>query len=265
MVAALEGIGSEVDRGDESYDNCEDDGAVAKPGEQVAAKVTLIDENGSWILASIVSYNRRTTSYQVQDEDDATKIVELPASRIRRLHNESDDATRDLQKGDRVLAIFPETTSFYRAVISKSPKHNANGHIYEVVLKFEDDEDDAGRTPHRRVNIRYVLREHRPSSGVSHVPRGASHPDLINTDLPPSGMSTDVISRGHLPQIACGIHAGSIGHSNTSTHASNYSTGLSARDAKQKHTYYRQSNNSVSYELPAHRSQSTLECSHSYL
>ena len=176
----LEESGEDADD-DEAFEDSEDDDVVAKPGEQVAAKVTLVDENGSWILASVLHYNRRATTYQVQDEDDASKLIELPASRIRRLYDDRDSTTHDLQKGDRVLAIFPETTSFYRAVISKSPKRNASGHIYEVVLKFEDDEDDAGRTPHRRVNIRYVLREHYPaplSRSERHAFIPSTHPSV---------------------------------------------------------------------------------------
>ncbi|KAJ8605585.1 hypothetical protein CTAYLR_000015 [Chrysophaeum taylorii] len=156
----------------------EDEENVAKCGEQVAAKVTMVDENGSWILASVVSYSKHNDTYQVQDEDEATaKIIELPSSRIRRLYEDDADA-HDLQKGDRVLAIFPETTSFYRAVVSKTPKRNATGSVTEVVLKFEDDEDDAGRTPHRRVNIRYVLREQRPS-----VAQGGRRPGPATTNL----------------------------------------------------------------------------------
>lgn len=165
---------SQADESDDMALDDDEEENLAKVGEQVAAKVTLVDENGSWILASVVSYNKQTDTYQVQDEDEATtKIFELPSSRIRRLYDEDCEAN-DLQKGDRVLAIFPETTSFYRAVISKTPKRNANGSVSEVVLKFEDDEDDAGRTPHRRVNIRYVLREHRPNSAGSRRPPSAS-------------------------------------------------------------------------------------------
>jgi len=139
---------------------------IAKAGEQVAAKVTLVDENGSWILASVLSYSPHTVTYKVQDADDATKIIELPAFRIRRLNDSQYGTDCDLQKGDQVLAIFPETTSFYRAVVSKTPKRNVDGHIVEVVLKFEDDEDDSGRTPHRRVNVRYVLLEREQSESL---------------------------------------------------------------------------------------------------
>jgi SAGA-associated factor 29 len=59
------------------------------------------------------------------------------------------------------MAIFPETTSFYRATISKSPvwklDNRGNPVVKEIIVKFEDDEDAGGRTPHRRVPARYVI------------------------------------------------------------------------------------------------------------
>lgn len=60
------------------------------------------------------------------------------------------------------MAIFPETTSFYRAVVSKQPvwKKSSSGYqpiVKEMIVKFEDDEDDQGNTPHRRVPSRYVI------------------------------------------------------------------------------------------------------------
>ena len=146
----------------------ENDTGVARVHEQVAAKVSTTDENGSWILASVVRYDATSDAYAVQDEDDQ-KILELPASRIRRL-GVADDNLDELQKGERVVAIFPETTSFYRAMVSKAPKRGPGGSPpREVVLKFEDDEDDSGRTPHRRVSLRYVLRE-RPQAKAPRPP-----------------------------------------------------------------------------------------------
>ena len=75
----------------------ENDTGVARVHEQVAAKVSTTDENGSWILASVVRYDATSDAYAVQDEDDQ-KILELPASRIRRL-GVADDNLDELQKG----------------------------------------------------------------------------------------------------------------------------------------------------------------------
>ena len=151
----------------------ENDTGVARVHEQVAAKVSVDGlMNGSWILASVVRYDATSDAYAVQDEDDQ-KILELPASRIRRL-GVADDNLDELQKGERVVAIFPETTSFYRAMVSKAPKRGPGGSPpREVVLKFEDDEDDSGRTPHRRVSLRYVSARAAPSQGAAASPQTA--------------------------------------------------------------------------------------------
>jgi len=60
------------------------------------------------------------------------------------------------------MAIFPETTSFYRAVVSKQPVWKKSSSSYQPIVKelivtFEDDEDENGHTPHRRVPSRYVI------------------------------------------------------------------------------------------------------------
>lgn len=63
-------------------------------------------------------------------------------------------------KGKDVMAIFPETTSFYKAIVSKRPIWELERGIpcvKEVIVKFDDDEDSNGRTPHRRVPSRYVI------------------------------------------------------------------------------------------------------------
>jgi SAGA-associated factor 29 len=155
---------------------------AARPGEQVAAKVTRTDENGSWILASVQRFYSDTETYDVQDEDDTSKLIRLPWNHVMRL---SMGAEGTFQKGTDCMAIFPETTSFYRAKVSKSPvwkldskpgsnpnalttstsagsavassHHNMTPIVKEMIVKFEDDEDANGRTPHRRVPARYVI------------------------------------------------------------------------------------------------------------
>lgn len=143
---------------------------AASQGDQVAAKVTRTDENGSWILAYVLRFYPESETYDVQDEDDTSKLIRLPWNHVMRL---STGTQGWFEKGARVMAIFPETTSFYRAIISKQPTWTSgtsaeesaggvgNAHkprVKEVILKFEDDEDqESGKTPHRRVPSRYVI------------------------------------------------------------------------------------------------------------
>eukprot|EP00581_Thalassiosira_minuscula_P019664 CAMPEP_0183727056 /NCGR_PEP_ID=MMETSP0737-20130205/24715_1 /TAXON_ID=385413 /ORGANISM="Thalassiosira miniscula, Strain CCMP1093" /LENGTH=310 /DNA_ID=CAMNT_0025958581 /DNA_START=22 /DNA_END=954 /DNA_ORIENTATION=+ len=143
---------------------------AANQGDQVAAKVTRTDENGSWILAYVLRFYPESETYDVQDEDDTSKLIRLPWNHVMRLSTGTEGW---FEKGQRVMAIFPETTSFYRAIISKQPTWTSgtsaeesaggvgNAHkprVKEVILKFEDDEDqESGKTPHRRVPSRYVI------------------------------------------------------------------------------------------------------------
>jgi len=131
---------------------------AARPGEQVAAKVTRTDENGSWILASVQRFYVDTETYDVQDEDDTSKLIRLPWSHVMRL---STGAEGCFLKGADCMAIFPETTSFYKSKVAKAPVWKLDHGfpcVKEIVVQFEDDEDAAtGKTPKRRVPSRYVI------------------------------------------------------------------------------------------------------------
>ena len=71
-----------------------------------------------------------------------------------------DESASHLKKGDKVLAVFPDTTSFYRGVVAKTPKATlaAATFTFEVAIRFEDDEDESGKVPARRVPARFILR-----------------------------------------------------------------------------------------------------------
>jgi len=123
----------------------------AKEGEQVAAKPS---EEEGWILATVTKYLAGSDEYVVADEDDAEKRTRVGRKQIRRLE---DSVGAGLQKGASVLAVFPDTTAFYRGRISKPVKNRGMGG--SVWLQFEEDEDEAGRTPHRQVPSKHVMVE----------------------------------------------------------------------------------------------------------
>jgi hypothetical protein len=165
---------------------------AARPSEQVAAKVTNTDENGSWILASVQRFYADSEAYDVIDEDDSSKdkVIRLPWNHVMRLSTGCEGC---FEKGTRVMAIFPDTTAFYRATVSKQPvwvlpnegEHSAGftpPYVKELILKFEDDEDNVtGRTPHRRVQSRYVIP----------LPEVYFHEDDDDVDLNPCSYKVD--------------------------------------------------------------------------
>lgn len=132
---------------------------LAKVDEEVAARLLTQavsdDHTTGWILARVVKYVADRDQYHVRDEDDHANVQAVPSGNVIRL----EDSVLDVQKNDTVLAVFPNTTTFYRAIVTKVPKRmTAGGPSMEMVVKFEDDEDETGRTPLRRVPARHVLR-----------------------------------------------------------------------------------------------------------
>ena len=131
------------------------DSETCRQGEQIAAKVLSTGENGSWILGNILDYDAGEGTYEVQDEDDVNRVLVLSTLDVKRL----EDSASHLRRGDSVLAVFPETTSFYRAVVAKNPRPPQHGNSgWDLVVRFEDDEDDTGKAPPRRVPGRFVLK-----------------------------------------------------------------------------------------------------------
>ena len=124
----------------------------AAPGEEVAAKTE--DE---WILSRVKEYNINTGFYTVMDVDDATKTFELSDTQVVMLDTER------ISKGEEVYAVYPDTTSFYPAIVTSVPRRNASmassgGAPQSCTVQFNDDADETGVTPDRFVPMRYVIR-----------------------------------------------------------------------------------------------------------
>lgn len=98
-------------------------------------------------------FDASTERYDVQDEDDASRTLKLDAVDVRKL----EDVSATLRRGDRVMAVFPETTSFYPGVVAKNPKSGGGGSGADVIIKFDDDEDEQGKPVARKVPARFIL------------------------------------------------------------------------------------------------------------
>jgi len=62
-----------------------------------------------------------------------------------------------LAKGDEVFAIYPDTTSFYPAVVSVPPRRAIAANTI-CHVQFNDDADESGLNPDRPVALKYILR-----------------------------------------------------------------------------------------------------------
>lgn len=157
---------------------------VAKPGDIVAALVKGIEDEDSWILAEIVTYNATANKYEVDDIDETKdrhvlsrrRIVPLPLMRA----NPETDSNALFPKGTMgrylpqshhhfspkqlficqysvvlhiVMALYPQTTCFYKAIINNLPQTATAD--YELL--FEDASYPEGYSPPLMVAQRYVI------------------------------------------------------------------------------------------------------------
>lgn len=129
----------------------------ASPGEQVAARA-----GEEWILARVLEYNINTGVYLVSDEDDHNKSYSLPESSVVVL-----EGTR-LNRGEEVFAVYPDTTSFYPAIVTSAPRRgtNSGGGPVFCTVQFQDDADESGATPDRSVPLRNVIKPPKEFDGL---------------------------------------------------------------------------------------------------
>ncbi|XP_028168972.1 SAGA-associated factor 29 [Ostrinia nubilalis] len=135
-----------------------DPGHIAHPGDAVAALVRVSDKEENWILAEVVSWLPAQGKYEVDDIDEEQKnrhvlskrrVVPLPLQRA----SPRTDEHALFPKGAVVMALYPQTTCFYRAVVNRLPANAADP--YEVL--FEDSSYADGYSPPERVAQRYVI------------------------------------------------------------------------------------------------------------
>ncbi|XP_002730459.1 SAGA-associated factor 29-like [Saccoglossus kowalevskii] len=131
---------------------------IAKPGNKVAARVKGIDGDETWILAEVVSFNANSNKYEVDDIDEEGKerhflsrrrVIPLPLMKA----DPENNPEALFQKGQLVLALYPQTTCFYRALIYEPPAKPQDD--YSVL--FEDTSYADGYSPPLNVAQRYVV------------------------------------------------------------------------------------------------------------
>ncbi|EDW62057.1 SAGA-associated factor 29 [Drosophila novamexicana] len=131
---------------------------VAKVGDNVAALAKGIDEEENWILAEVVQFLHRQNKYDVIDIDEEQKdrhvlskrkVIPLPLMRA----NPETDGHALFPKDTVVMALYPQTTCFYKAIVHRLPQTATEE--YEVL--FEDSSYLNGYAEPLPVAQRYVI------------------------------------------------------------------------------------------------------------
>ncbi|KAI8336538.1 SGF29 tudor-like domain-containing protein [Chlamydoabsidia padenii] len=139
---------------------------IYSPGTLVAAKqVKQKDKNEEWILAVVLGFHTDKNKYQVedveQDDNGQKQKYMMPPRNVLAVPAPSDlKNIPEMSPNQDVLALYPGTTCFYRAIVVHPPssKENNSGPMHYKV-RFEDDNDE----------VKTVLREH-----VLQIPKGKS-------------------------------------------------------------------------------------------
>ena len=138
---------------------------VAKSGDMVAAFVPSPDGDGSkvWVLGEVLQYTLGAGKYEIDDIDEEQKerhsigrrrVIPLPTMRANPLTNPEALFPRDTL----VLALYPQTTCFYRAIIDRPPEDPSQ----DYKVSFEDSTYTEGYSPALAVPQRYVIASREP-------------------------------------------------------------------------------------------------------
>ena len=137
---------------------------ICQPGDHVAARVKYPEEEEQYILAEVVSYNAAIGKYEVEDIDyseeegknekerhqlSRRRIIPLPLYKADPLVN----SEALFQNKQQVLALYPQTTCFYKAMIHSIPKNKD----MDYTVLFEDTSYADGYSPPLNVPQRYVV------------------------------------------------------------------------------------------------------------
>ncbi|XP_023293647.2 SAGA-associated factor 29 [Lucilia cuprina] len=147
---------------------------IAKVGDNVAALVKGVEDEENWILAEVVQFLNRQNKYDVVDIDEEQKdrhvlskrkVIPLPLMRA----NPETDGHALFPKDTVVMALYPQTTCFYKAIIHRLPQTATED--YEVL--FEDSSYTNGYAEPLPVAQRYVI-AYKPTKKIAGTASGGS-------------------------------------------------------------------------------------------
>lgn len=141
-----------------------DSSYICEAGDHVAARVKYPEEEEQYILAEVVSFNVAIGKYDVEDIDyseeegknekerhqlSRRRIIPLP------LYKADPHVNPEalFQPKQLVLALYPQTTCFYKAMIHSVPKTKDQ----DYTVLFEDTSYADGYSPPLNVPQRYVV------------------------------------------------------------------------------------------------------------
>ncbi|KAJ8422877.1 hypothetical protein Cgig2_011773 [Carnegiea gigantea] len=141
------------------------DSCASLKGEQVAARVKSEDpEKDEYIVVKVINFDKETREFEVLDEEpgddeegSGQRKFKLPMSHIIPFPKRNDpSAAPDFPTGRAVLAVYPGTTTLYKATVV-NPSRKLVNVMCSYLLEFDDDESEDGSMPQRTVPFYNVV------------------------------------------------------------------------------------------------------------
>lgn len=132
-----------------------DPNGIIPVGHQVAAR-TPKDKNKveEWILARVLSYSSEKNKYVVEDDeadDYGKKMTYTLSARSVIMIMDDQEAVPEFPTGHTVLALYPSTTCFYKAIVVRPPSKDTGHSTPLYTIKFDDDEGNERTAPPKMV------------------------------------------------------------------------------------------------------------------
>ncbi|XP_054711522.1 SAGA-associated factor 29-like isoform X4 [Uloborus diversus] len=132
------------------------DDYIAEAGELIAASVKA-EEHRTWILMEVESYDKPFDSYALLHiTEKVTKHIvcrsqTIPLPKYKANPQDSSSLNAIFTPGTMILCLFPQSTSFYPAVVKESPKTFKDSYLVHF------DTFPSGASPIQNIQQRYVL------------------------------------------------------------------------------------------------------------
>ena len=98
------------------------------------------------ILGVVLQYYPDRGEYDAADVDDRSTKYTISSKDVFPLDIPQTLSQRKLSKGDPIYAIYPDTTSFYKATVAAAPRKGSLMTDHPTILvQFDGDEDESGK------------------------------------------------------------------------------------------------------------------------
>jgi len=112
----------------------------------------------SYILGKVVRLDNNTDQWIIADAEDPNTLHSVSQDQITELVDLPFNELPKYKKGDRVMALYPNTTTFYPAGVEIPPRKGEGDGLPYSIVAFDGDFDEHGILMKKAVGVTYMWR-----------------------------------------------------------------------------------------------------------